>query len=109
MVLSFPLRRHTCRMCPTGLAAGSVSSWYRESVQQVDLDTHRHHGLSPASLRKQSTHYRLLTSRYPTSPPCHRRSVMDVIFTHCAGLDVHKKTVWRAGSSRLPRVSEPMG
>jgi transposase len=49
--------------------------------------------MSPASPRKRSTQGRIGTEGYPVSPPRARGWIMDVIFTHCAGLDVHKKRV----------------
>jgi transposase len=47
----------------------------------------------PPAAREGSTQWRIASKRYPASPPLARRRAMDVMFTHCAGLDVHKKTV----------------
>src|SRR5918911_3642445 len=47
--------------------------------------------MSPASPRKQSTPGRIGTGGSPASPPYAWRWVMDVLFTHGAGLDVHNK------------------
>jgi transposase len=49
--------------------------------------------MSPASPRKRSTQGRIGTEGYPASPPRSWGWIMDIIFTHCAGLDVHKKRV----------------
>jgi transposase len=49
--------------------------------------------MSPASPRKRSTQGRIGTDGYPASPPHSWWWSMDVIITHCAGLDVHKKRV----------------
>src|SRR5918999_918875 len=91
--LGCPAQRHACRMAPTGLAVRSVIVWCREPVAELDLDTWRHDGMSPASPRKRSTHGSIGTGGYPASPPHSWGWVMDVIFTHGAGLDVHQKRV----------------
>jgi hypothetical protein len=49
--------------------------------------------MSPASPRKRSTQGRIGIGGYPASPLHSWGWIMDVIFTHCAGLDVHKKRV----------------
>jgi transposase len=49
--------------------------------------------MSPASPRKRSTQGSFGTEGYPASPPHSWGWIMDVIFTHCAGLDVHKRRV----------------
>src|SRR5919108_3900370 len=77
---------------PKRLVARSLFTWCRAPVEELDPDIRRHHILSPASARKQSTQRRLSPEGYPTSLPL-MRCVMDVVFPHCAGLDVHKKRI----------------
>src|SRR5215211_1357798 len=78
---------------PLGLASRSVIQWCHEPARQFDLDTDRHQGMWRTSLWKLSTQWRIAPAGYPASLPLARRCAMDVVFTHCAGLDVHKKTV----------------
>src|SRR5215471_6086691 len=80
-------------MPPTGLGARSASVWCHEPVTKLDPDTCRHHDMSPASFQKPSTQGSLCPHGYPTSPQCGEGRRMDVVFTHCAGLDVHKKSI----------------
>jgi transposase len=93
MATGCPGQSHMCRMHLLGLVVRSVIVWCREPVAELDLDTWRHYGMLPASPRKRSTQGRIGTDGYPASPPCSWGWVMDVIFAHCAGLDVHKKRV----------------
>jgi transposase len=93
MATGCPVQSHVCRMPLIGLVVRSVIVWCREPVAELDLDTWRHYGMLPASPWKRSTQGRIGTDGYPASPPCSWGWVMDVIFTHCAGLDVHKKRV----------------
>src|SRR5262245_45836250 len=81
------------RMPPKGLGVRSCSDWCPEPVTELDLDTCRHHELSPASWGKWSTQGSLSCSGYPASPLGPWRCKMDVVFTRCAGLDVHKKSI----------------
>src|SRR5207248_4454843 len=64
-----------------------------QPVTKLDPDTCRHHDMSPASFQKPSTQGSLYSYGYPTSPQCGEGRSMDVVFTHCAGLDVHKKSI----------------
>src|SRR5215471_12746991 len=57
------------RMRSSGLVVRSCSDWCPEPVTQLDLDTCRHHPLSPASPGKPSTQGSLSRSGYPASPP----------------------------------------
>jgi hypothetical protein len=88
-----PVQRQACRMRLLGLVVRSVIVWCREPVAELDLGTCRHDGMSPASRRERSTQGSIGTAGYPASPPCSWGWVMDVIFTQCAGLDVHQKRV----------------
>ena len=56
------------RMRSSGLVVRSCSDWCPEPVTQLDLDTCRHHPLSPASPGKPSTQGSLSRSGYPASP-----------------------------------------
>src|SRR5262245_53008641 len=56
------------RMPPKGLGVRSCSDWCPEPVTELDLDTCRHHELSPASWGKWSTQGSLSCSGYPASP-----------------------------------------
>src|SRR6185503_11278714 len=56
------------RMRSTGLVVRSCSDWCPEPVTQLDLDTCRHHPLSPASWGKSRTQGSLFCSGYPASP-----------------------------------------
>jgi hypothetical protein len=73
------------------LALRSCSVWRREPAKQL-AGYLRYQGLSPSSGRKRSTQGRLSASGYPASH-LFGRWAMEVIFTHCAGLDVHKKRI----------------
>src|SRR6266568_3303742 len=79
-------------MRPIGLVVRSASVWCHEPVTQLDPDTCRHHGMSLASFRSQA---RKAASLLRGIPPAHHTEGrrMDVVFTHCAGLDVHKKSI----------------
>jgi hypothetical protein len=81
------------RMRPKGLGVRSCSDWCPEPVTALDLDTCRHHTLSPASYGKSRTQGSLFCAGYPASPLGAWRCEMDVGFTRCAGLDVHKKRI----------------
>src|SRR5262247_1839814 len=76
-----------------GLVVRSCSDWCPEPVTELDLDTCLHHKLSPASSGKSRTQGSLFCSGYPASPMSAWRCEMDVVFTRCAGLDVHKKSI----------------
>src|SRR5881397_1628600 len=80
-------------MHPKGLVARSCSDWCPEPATELDLDTCRHHELWPAFSGKPSTQGSLSCSGYPASPQRGGRCSMDVVFTRCAGLDVHKKSI----------------
>jgi hypothetical protein len=56
------------RMPPKGLGVRSCSDWCPEPVTKLDLDTCRHHPLSPASPGKPSTQGSLSCSGYPANP-----------------------------------------
>jgi hypothetical protein len=87
-----PATKNKYRLTPKGLVARSFFTWCRASVEELDPDIRRHQTLSPASARKQSMQRRLSSDGYPTSLQL-VRCVMDVVFPHCAGLDVHKKRI----------------
>src|SRR5712691_13424801 len=76
-----------------GLVVRSCSAWCPEPATELDLDTCRHHELLPASSGKSSTQGSLSCSGYPASPTRVWRCLMDVVFTRCAGLDVHQKSI----------------
>jgi transposase len=92
MTCRCPATQKKARLPPKRLVARSFFTWCRAPVEELDPDIRRHHPLSPASARKQSTQRRLSPEGYPTSLPL-MRCVMDVVFPHCAGLDVHKKRI----------------
>jgi hypothetical protein len=92
MTCRCPATQKKARLPPKRLVARSFFTWCRAPVEELDPDIRRHPPLSPASARKQSTQRRLSPEGYPTSLPL-MRCVMDVVFPHCAGLDVHKKRI----------------
>ena len=91
-----------------GLGVRSLFTWCRAPVEELDPDIRRHHPLSPASARKQSTQRRLSPAGYPTSLQL-VRCVMDVVFPHCAGLDVHKKRITACRVSPEPTAQDADG
>jgi hypothetical protein len=76
-----------------GLVSRSVIPWCHEPTREFDRDTDRHLDVLPPASREGSTSWSIAPKRYPASPPLARRRAMDVMCTHGAGLDVHKKTV----------------
>ena len=96
------------RLTPKRLGVRSFFTWCRAPVEELDPDIRRHHPLSPASARKQSTQRRRSPEGYPASLQL-VRCVMDVVFPHCAGLDVHKKRITACRVSPDPTGQEADG
>jgi hypothetical protein len=72
MASRYPATTKKDRLPTKGLGVRSFFTWCRAPVEELDPDIRRHHPLSPASARKQSTQRRLSPDGYPTSLPLMR-------------------------------------
>jgi transposase len=69
MTCRCPATQKKDRLPPKRLVARSFFTWCHAPVEELDPDIRRHHPLSPASARKQSTQRRRSPDGYPTSLP----------------------------------------
>src|SRR6266511_4137152 len=70
-------------------ATRSLDYWCFEPANEPDPDLREHLTLLPLPLGV-STHHNILWTRGPAG---HQEKPMEVLNAHCAGLDIHKKTV----------------